>query len=152
MRKRDRLKVVYDICGIKEFNRVAIRKINIIEFSPPSGNKSESMNFLPIVFNNALIENLLVFPRRDIINQGLTNLHYDAGNDQMNFQYGLLPANQKTKRPSVMLDIDIYNVEPKFQVKNLESKLNSINQEIFNIFNWAIGEESKIFLNTKVNG
>ncbi len=143
----NKFKAVYDISGIKEFNRVAIRKINIIEFSPREGFKNLSVDFLPVIFNNAIVDSYLIFPGRSNIEQGITTLNYISGDNRLNLIYGLLPFNNQTKRHSVMLDIDVFSTASSFKTGKLSTKLTEINSEIFNIFNWAISEQAKEFLN-----
>lgn len=146
-----KLRNVFDLCGIKLFTRVAIRKINIIEFTPPGGNDSMVLEFLPVIFNQAMIDNLMVFPGREMIKQGVTTLNYVSGDDRMNLRYGLLPLNPKTNRHSVLLDVDVYTLEKELSTNKLEPKLVAINKEIFDIFNWSLSDEAKEFLNSPEN-
>ena len=59
--------------------------------------------------------------------------------------------NNQTKRHSVLLDIDLFSVEPNLKVSKLIPKLKEINNEIFNIFNWALSDQAKSFLSDSRN-
>lgn len=123
---------------ISEFNRVAIRKINIIEFSP--AEKCSVPEALASIFNETLVHNLIFMPSQDTLDSGMTRCTFNAPEFKLNLAYGVLEQKQNTHRQAV-LDIDLFKINGFTSIYNLNDVMTQINEEIFNIFNWAIQKE-----------
>jgi len=139
----EKISSILDLCSIKNINRLAIRKINIIEFKNTE-NPSEILNFL---INPNLIGNLDFFPNREKINQSIQTINYQDNNNYLNIKYGLnVPAQLKSELGQLIIDIDLFKQED-IDKNTFTSVLSEINSEIFNIFNWVINDNTKNLLN-----
>lgn len=134
-----RFKDFFSICNIKKVNRVSIRKINNIEFKADAGNPSE---FLEYVISPELLSNQSYFPSSEYIKKNIKNIQYSINDIFLNLIYGLnIPPKNIEEIGQIILDIDL--------MKNREIDINAIfeeakglNSEIFNIFNWAISDNT----------
>ncbi len=139
----DQLDTFIKLCDIKSVNRIAIRKINIIEFMDEE-NSPEMLNY---IINSDLLGNLNFFPYPGKINHNIQLLNYQDGKDYLNIKYGLniLPKNA-TKIGQILIDIDLFSLESIDSMKVFDVS-DKINKEIFNIFNWVISENTLNLLN-----
>ena len=126
----------FELCKIKTLNKVAIRKINIVDFTLDD----KPVGILNFLFNDNLIGNLNYFPNSPKINHNIQSLNYRDQNNYLNVRYGLNIPNPKASTGQVIIDIDSYKIE-KSETSKLYEIADPINDEIFNIFNWLISEE-----------
>lgn len=139
----EKISKTLDLCSIKHINRVAMRKINIIEFKN-NENPSEILDFL---LNPNLIGNLDFFPSREKMKQSIQTINYQDNNNYLNIKYGLNVPNQlNSKIGQLIIDIDLFKQEDIDKNKFIPI-LSEINSEIFNIFNWVINKKTKSLLN-----
>ena len=122
-------------------NRIAIRKLNIIEFKDVD-NPSEILQYL---INPELLSNLNYFPNQRFIKQNMHSINYINSSSYLNIRYGLnlIPPNFEIGQ--TIIDIDLF-ITSNIEVKDIESKAEKINQEIYNVFSWAISENTKNLL------
>ncbi|MFN8257704.1 MAG: TIGR04255 family protein [Bacteroidales bacterium] len=133
----------YKISEIKFLKRLAFRKINIIEFKI-SNNPSE---ILLQLISPDLLSNLAYFPKSNSIKQNIHSLIYQDGDYSLNIKYGLnIPPIQNIGIGQIIIDIDLFNTS-KIETSETIKIADMINSEIFNIFNWAISENTKRLLN-----
>lgn len=131
------------VCDVTTVNRIALRKVNIVEFKN-NDNPSDILNYL---LNHALVSNLLEFPNREKINHNIQTVTYKDENRQLNLRYGFnLPPQLESEIGQLIIDIDIFNIE-NTEISRILSEAELINSEIFNIFNWVINENAKNILN-----
>jgi len=141
--KKDFLPILSGL-NILKFSRIAIRKINLMEQVEP---KNYSDNELLIkVFNQNLINNFISFPDTNSMVSGVTNVRIEKENNRLNVSYGLIPPTKEGGK-QILLDIDLFCINQEVDIDSVESKWKEINNEIFNIFNWAICEGLKESLN-----
>ena len=136
------LKKVFELCKITSFSRVAIRKLNIIEFEIAEKSETTPMKIIEMVLNPNLLNSTACLPQSESIRQNIQTIIYVKENDRLNLRYGLIVSDANTKRGQILIDIDLFTVGD-IQVCSLESFSDKINSEIFNIFSWAISEEAK---------
>jgi len=129
---------IFSICQITELNWVSIRKINLIQFELKEGVKP--LEGIAAVFNNALISNFSSIPGSEFLYNGISNFSLKNGNHNLNLTLGLIPSLDAIK--NLMLDIDLFYTEEKIPIAKLMEKLFEINQEIFNIFNWCLQDNT----------
>lgn len=141
----DNIAKFFKLCNITKVSKVAVRKINIIEFKVIDDNPS---NILDLLLNKDLIGNISFFPNQNNINQYLQSLNYNKEVNFLNIKYGLnLPRNQSEEKiGQVIIDIDLYKQE-ELEINKINSDSLKINSEIFNIFNWIISEKTLDILN-----
>ncbi|MEX0813712.1 MAG: TIGR04255 family protein [Chitinophagales bacterium] len=130
-----------ELCGINKFTRVAIRKINIIEFQIPEKTDLSPMEVMEILLNPDLINNASYFPNTHLIQQNIHTIDYVKDNNRLKLRYGLVLPATNEKIGHVLVDID------RFKVSDIEHKdfmdlATKMNTEIFNIFNWAISKNA----------
>ena len=131
---------IFQECNILNFNRIAIRKINLIEpVDPPYVNR----DLLFAVFAEQLVTNFTYFPNIKEVVSGVTNVTIENADRRLNISYGLISPLHKNDKPRVLLDIDLFLVNQKVELKSIESIWEEINNEIFNIFNWSIRADLK---------
>jgi uncharacterized protein (TIGR04255 family) len=127
-------------CHVLNFNRVAIRKINLIEpIDPTLSNK----DLLLMAFNEDLVHNITSFPDMTRVASGVTNVTMENADKRLNIVYGLLAPSQKKGKKQILLDMDLFFFNQNVPLSSIEAKWTEINDEIFNIFNWAISGELK---------
>lgn len=132
-------KILQD-CNVVIFNRIAIRKINLIEpVVPPFVNR----DLLFAVFNDQLVKSFTYFPDIEKVVSGVTNVTMENADSRLNISYGLIAPLHKKDKPRVLLDIDVFLVNQKVDLNSIESIWKEINNEIFKIFNWAISTDLK---------
>ena len=131
--------------GIKTLNRIAIRKINIIELEILQQVKKNDI--IQAVFNKSLVDSLNFIPSINYLASHISNNIYKKDTYQLNLNYGLFPNQNETSKWQFLLDIDLFNLNPDFISSNLINEFQNINDEIFNIFNWALLDSMKNYLN-----
>jgi len=131
------------LCSIQNINRLALRKINIVEFK----NNDNPTDILTFLLNPDLVCQLNSFPNRNHVNHCLQVLNYKDGNNHLNIKYGLIiPQQLNTEIGQLVIDIDLFKQE-LIDAENILSNSNTINSEIFNIFSWLINDKTKNMLN-----
>ena len=132
-----------DLCNIDSVKRLAIRKINIVEFKN-NENPSEILNFL---INPNLVGHIQDFPKRNQINHSIQSLNYKNEDKYLNIKYGFnIPPQLNSELGQLIIDIDLYRQEI-IKTENIISDSKLMNSEIFNIFNWLINDNTKQLLN-----
>jgi len=131
-----------ELCSIKNVVRLAIRKINIVEFKI-NDTPTDVLSFL---LNSELVSYLNAFPNKEHINHSLQVLNYKDNNNYLNLKYGLvIPQNPNTTHGQLVIDIDMYKQE-SIKKEDIVSESKIINSEIFNIFSWLINDNTKKLL------
>lgn len=135
---------VFKLCKITSFNRVAIRKLNIIEFEVEDDveNQINPMQILELILNPSLISNTTYFPQSECIIRNIHTINYNKDKNRLNLRYGLVVPDVTNNKGQILIDIDLFTVDDVL-VDSLESLSSEINSEIFNIFNWTISEGAK---------
>ncbi len=124
--------------NVLKFNRVAIRKINLIEPEDPIPSNKDLLSY---VFNKDLINNITAFPELDLMASGISNVTMKKADKRLNVVYGLLAPSQKKANKQILLDIDLFFFDQNCGLDSLIQKWKEINDEIFRIFNWAISKD-----------
>lgn len=133
----------FSFCEIKELNRVAIRKINIVDFKYQD-KASEVLNSL---INSNLIGNPTYYPSSELIKQNMHSLNYKKGAYTFNIKYGLnIPQTPVQNIGQLIIDLDLFNTA-KTQISEVFNIADGINKEIFNAFNWIANENLLTLLN-----
>ena len=105
----------------------------------PKTSEFSNQDLLSGVFNENLVDNLKYFPDTKNISTGITNVTLEDADNKLNLSYGLLtPAPDKKQ---ILLDIDRFLINQDVNLNGLESTWKAINDEIFNIFNWALNDK-----------
>lgn len=135
---------IFKFCRIEDVVRLAIRKVNIIEFEIVGNNQLEVMQYL---LSNELSSNISIFPDSEYINQSIQTINYKRDNCHLNLRYGMAIVPNK-KNGQVIIDIDLFDLTP-LKIDKIQIKANELNTEIFNIFNWTLSEKAKKLLDGK---
>jgi len=134
----NKIEKVFKILGIQKVNRIAIRKINIIEFAINNIEKENPSEALEYTLNPELISNLNYYPDIKFIRRNLQTINFHKGQDRLNLNYGLVVLpNLKTGQ--IVIDIDLFTLSVN-EFDRVLSVAKNINDEIFNIFHWAISK------------
>lgn len=132
-----------EICNIKKVNKFSIRKINIIEFK----NNENPNGVLDLLLNKALINNNDAFPNMNYINHNIHSVNFANKNYYLNLKYGMNILPQlNDERGQLIIDIEILN-KGEILLDNILFESNKINNEIFNVFDWVINDNTKNLLN-----
>ena len=126
--------------GIKNLNRVAIRKINILDVGSSKNQPIDKRLVVEAVYNKSLISNLLVIPTMDFLDRGLNYITLkNTSNYRLNLSYGLM---QESSEPSdfrqLTFDTDIFKVDTTVKIEDLLDEFEKINSEIYNVFIWGM--------------
>ncbi len=138
---------IMEFCNIETINRIAIRKINVIDFHVPQKEKFIPIDLLEFIINPELLSNMTYFPNTEFIKQNLNTVEYVKESNRLNLRYGIVVPNIENTG-HVLIDIDLISSN-NTPIDKANSILNTINDEIFNIFNWAICSEAKKHLTEK---
>ena len=128
--------------GIDVLNRVAIRKINMLE--AVIEKTEDHKNALTAIYNNTLVSNMVFMPTESNLDSSLnhTGLINTDGGYKLGLHYGLLEKNPKQgNKRNFTYDIDIYTVGREVSVDDLLSEFKKINEEMYNVFIWGINPE-----------
>lgn len=132
-------------CKIAKIKKVAIRKINIVEFKI-SSNPSV---ILEHIISADLLSNLSYFPKSELIKQNIHTINYVNDDYRLNLKYGLnVPPAPNKDLGQIIIDIDLINVE-QIDTADVLAIADTMNQEIFNVFSWAVSENTLILLDEK---
>lgn len=127
---------------INEVNRLSIRKLNIVEFKVTDN----PFSMLSLLLSPYLSNNFEYYPSQQFIEQNIQTLRYKKDEFRLNLNYGLnLPILQNPQIGQVLIDIDLINTS-KIDVLELEKIATEMNQEIFNVFNWAVSDKTLALL------
>ncbi len=132
--------------NIEVLSRIAIRKINIVDFSLEGNDDVSPLDVAKMILNPKLVNGIDSFPMTSSITQNINTINYLEGEDRLNLIYGLLkPSELDSKDGQVVIDIDLFK-ESSLSSNNLAEYFTNINNEIFNVFNWCISENAKSIL------
>ncbi len=135
----------FKCCNIIEIYRIAIRKINIIEFNYSASNSS--IEILSSVINEHLIGDVNYLPKSQFIKQNMHLISFNNENYNLNLKYGLnIPQIPSQNIAQVIIDIDLFNNSTS-PIGDMITISDNINKEIFNAFNWSINESFLNLLN-----
>ena len=127
-------------------SRIAIRKINIVDFSLQGNDNMSPLDVAKMILNNQLVNGIGSFPKAGSIVQNINKVNYSEGEDRLNLIYGLLKQSESdSKNGQVIIDIDLFK-EGNLDSNHLVEYFTGINNEVFNIFNWCISENAKSIL------
>ena len=90
---------------------------------------------MSLVFSKSLMSSIVSIPSSPYLNSTILNMSFKNGHSSLVLNYGLLPSDTNTK--NLLLDIDNIFIDT-VECKNLETKVMELNNETFNIFNWAL--------------
>ncbi len=131
---------ILEVLSIDYINRIAIRKINIIEFKINEGEQKAPIDILEQLLNPRLTNEINYLPKRENINHYIQSLNYNIDEDFVNIRYGLnVPDPNNTGQ--VIIDIDLYS-KINMAINQIDIKAKHINSEIFNIFNWVVSDNT----------
>ncbi|MGR3302460.1 MAG: TIGR04255 family protein [Candidatus Scalindua sp.] len=133
---------VFGLCEIISLNRVAIRKLNTIDFEIAEGSKTSPIEIADMLLNPNLLISSAYLPQPENIQQNIQTINYTKNYYRLNLRYGLIVSEVNAQKGQILIDIDLFRVDD-VSVDSLESVSTEINREIFNIFSWAISEEAK---------
>lgn len=140
----DKFKDFLDLCGIDEISRLAIRKVNLVEFK----NNENPSDVLKLLLNPVLVNHVDEFPNKKFIHHSIQSINYKKDKDFLNLKYGLnFPPQLNSEIGQVIIDIDVFK-QDNIGSENIMKTFGKINSEIFNIFSWVINENAKNLLNT----
>lgn len=143
----DIIKNISGRCSIDSFSRVAIRKINLFEFQPDDQNFP--IDFLPIVFNEQFVSSMLSIPDKKFFNIALMRYELFDNPYNLKLSYGLTSSKKSPPNNKIAtLDIDLFNNTSLVQLTNFEEEMKTINQSIYNIFDYIISSELKKIMNS----
>jgi uncharacterized protein (TIGR04255 family) len=131
-----------EILEIKILERIAIRKINIIDYEIPSTMKdTDTVGVMELLLHPELLNNMNYFPSKGNIVQSIHNVLFAKDDVTLNLKYGVIQPNVAEKKGQVLVDIDLFK-QGKIESKSTCSLMKEINEEIFNVFNWSMKAES----------
>lgn len=134
---------VTTILNVSRLNRLATRKINVITFS--KGKNGASYDVMRSYFNDVLLDNISYVPSFENITSFFSNFTMQKDNYNLILQYGLIPSSPQSppNTQQAVLDIDLFLHNKPIGTNEIIKEMSLINDEIFNIFAWAISDELK---------
>jgi uncharacterized protein (TIGR04255 family) len=130
---------VIKLLGVKQVNRLAIRKINIISAKVKDPSIPVGMpNLLQQVFNTNIIQSTLVMPSVDNVYSTVTNTRFIEGDDNLVLIYGLLPKQEfEPEARHLLLDIDLFR-SGNCSAEDIKDNFSIINNGIYDTFVWCL--------------
>jgi uncharacterized protein (TIGR04255 family) len=126
-------------------SRVGIRKINVLNF-----NKGDLAGTLleasKKILNDSLASSLLSYPSSEGLDRRISETKFVEGASSLVAKCGFIKVQGDDNSGQILLDIDMY-FESIIDVHDLENKLKSMNEDIFDVFDWSISDETKKVLN-----
>jgi uncharacterized protein (TIGR04255 family) len=139
------LELIYKVLTtleIKTIERIAIRKINIIDFEIPATMKdTDNVGVMQLLLHPELLNNINYFPSKSNIVQSIHNLLFAKEDVTLNLKYGVIQPNISEKKGQVLVDIDLFK-QRELKSETSLTLFKEINEEIFNIFNWSMKAEA----------
>ncbi|MBJ6145842.1 TIGR04255 family protein [Hymenobacter sp. BT559] len=134
---------------LTNLSRISIRKINILAIPT---ELSLSLG----VFYKALYHNLLTvtgtsLPASAFLYSGVSNYRFINDPYRLDLVYGITPEPGPDKSREFILDIDILNTSEENSFSNLNAVFQTINDELFNVFNWSINPELLEIINKNID-
>jgi uncharacterized protein (TIGR04255 family) len=137
---------ILKILNISTLTRIAIRKVNIINFELKDEDFSY-VDILGLLFNSKLVENMKIIPGSKYLKQAFnTMVLINEANYWLNLNYGFVKDIKSVNKANGVLDIDIINRNESKKEKIFEV-FESINNEI-NVFSWSLQDSTRNQLNT----
>ena len=96
------IKKVIKTLKIDTLKRVAIRKINVVEFDVPDDIQQNKIDAYSAILNQDLLTNLNCFPNRDLIDHKISSVKYKKDNYNLHLRYGVVP---KAKRLPIKKEV-----------------------------------------------
>lgn len=127
---------------IEIIERMAIRKINIIDFEIPATlTDVDNINIMQMLLHPELLNNMSYFPSKRNIVQSIHNVLFSKEDVTLNLRYGVIQPNISENKGQVLVDIDLFKVGT---IKSSEALnlFRDINNEIFNIFIWSLKSDA----------
>lgn len=135
---------ISELLGITAFNRIAIRKTNVLQYNL-QGGQTTSAQALNLIFNNALVDNLQKIPSSEKIIRSIFNINFQDENKHLILNYGLLPTAVSSE--NALLDIDVFFDSNEYPVRDYQEYLKLINDTIYDIFIWSLQPDTIESLN-----
>ena len=146
------LKLICEVLVLLEvthINRVAIRKVNIVDFEIPTNmNETYSIGVMQLLIHPELLNNINYFPSLNSIVQSIHNVLFRKDETTLNLKYGMMQSVPTEKKGQILLDIDLFN-ESSIESSGVLNTFSEINKEVFNIFNWAMKPDAVFHLMNK---
>ena len=131
-----------EMLNINILNRVAIRKINMLE--AVTKNKSDCQDVLKTIYNNNLIANTVFMPSESTLGSSLSSTSLLDMNEEYRLvlNYGLLEEKPEQKEKKLFTyDIDVFTMNRETESTDLLTEFQKINKEMYNIFIWGMNPE-----------
>ena len=139
----EQIQEFFKICDITSVKKVAIRKMNIIEFKI-TNNPSETLEY---IIASDLLSNLSYFPNSELIKQNIQTVNYLNDEHRLILKYGLnVPPPPNKDLGQIIIDIDLINLA-NTDIEKVFETADVMNQEIFNVFSWSINQNTLSLLN-----
>jgi uncharacterized protein (TIGR04255 family) len=137
---------IFQIIGVAKLHRVAIRKVNVINFDLVDGTFTFA-DILGMLFNLKMVENMKAVPGSKFLKQGLNTMVFiNDRNYQLNLNYGFVKDAILLNKANGILDIDLFN-QNENPISEIFGLLEKMNKEIFNIFSWSLQDSTRNQLN-----
>jgi uncharacterized protein (TIGR04255 family) len=133
------LNSIFSTVHIGTLTRVAIRKVNILEYGV--SEKFPPATVGSIFFARDLMNNFNYFPSPECMEQNIKTIKYEHESYGLFLRYGTIVPNKKNRSVGhAVIDIDLFE-QDQINIVNFKENLEVINKEIFNIFIWALNPE-----------
>lgn len=140
----ERITSLLGLLSVHEIANCTMRKINLIEFGY---NEQLTPNgILNVLLNKTIVYNEDAFNGKEYITHNIHNLEFKDGDYKLNLKYGMntLPVPDK-KIGQLIVDNEI-TFESYFGLNELEGKIKTLNEELFNVFYWIFNDDAKKIL------
>ncbi|MFI3297884.1 MAG: TIGR04255 family protein [bacterium] len=139
------ISTIFESLKIVSLQKISLQKINIFGFE----TKDTSIDALKDLISLSLLGNNEYFPNSNDIKQNVNSIIYNNDVSHLNIIYGLyVPPSinlNEVKKGQVIVDINISHTSSLLTV-GLWDKMNELNDELFNVFNWVINDNARKLL------
>jgi len=141
------IKQLLNLVHIKNYDNLSIRKINVLELEKTESITGPSQILLKSFINKRLFGDLSYFGKDDFVTSNISSIIFKEDNYNLNLRYGINSPNKVNENiKHILIDIES-SVKGKLELASLNDEMISINQSIYDCFNWVIGDTFKQILN-----
>lgn len=142
------IELICELLKVKSFNRLGIRKINILPFIIQSEGLTK-LDILGMIFNSKLVESMKLIPVPDKhLNHSFNSFHCSVDNYGLKVTYGFTDNKADITKANGVLDIDLF-IHSEIIKAEILAYFEKMNEEIFNIFSWSLQPDTINKLNGK---
>lgn len=138
---------------VKEFTKISLRKVNIVNFNTSSNGYVETIGYNAV---QDLISPKLLCSFESLVDsipfmkQHMSTIQFEDADNQLIIRYGTIidskQENGRSVKGKVIIDFQLSKMS-RVSIQEVDQLLSDYHQELYNAFNWCITEHMLQILN-----